>query len=205
MSPTMMIRPQITAASIRRFGTSGVTTMSRRSNSITATAATATAKPSTLQALRNRNFAMGLGGGFLLAGLHSATGSSNDFYDYRFKSKKDPDDLASFYGGEELMELFCIFPIVGQIMMRNGRFDDTGNFITTGFPGQLKANMVFSDEVNEDTGVTDWFNKRERFRDTLFGYTCWDMVINFGFRTLEDGTRECYHYGQYQTRARRNI
>jgi len=171
--------------------------MYRRLNSITATADTATAKPSTLQALRNRNFAMGLGGGCLLAGLHSATGSSNDFYDYRFKSKKDPDDLASFYGGEELMELFCIFPIVGQIMMRNGRFDDTGNFVTTGFPGQLKANMVFSDEVNEDTGMTDWFNKRERFRDTLFGYTCWDMVINFGFRTLEDGTRECYHYGEY--------
>lgn len=142
-------------------------------------------------------FAAGLGGGLVLAGLHSATGSANDFYDYRFKSPKNPDDLASFYGGEELMELFCIFPIVGQIMMRNARFDDTGNVITTGFPGQMKVSMVFSDEENESTGETDWFNKRERFRNTLFGYTCWDMVLNFGFRTLEDGTRECYHFGEY--------
>jgi len=94
--------------------------MSRRSNSITATAATATAKPSTLQALRNRNFAMGLGGGFLLAGLHSATGSSNDFYDYRFKSKKDPDDLASFYGGEELM--VCHLSMVFIILAIWGSF-----------------------------------------------------------------------------------
>jgi len=59
------------------------------------------------------------------------------------------------------------------------------------------VDMVFSDETNEATGMTDWFNKRERFKDTLFGYTCWDMVINYGFRTLEDGTYECYHVGEY--------
>lgn len=31
----------------------------------------------------------------------------------------------------------------------------------------------------------------------MFGYTLWDMVINFGFQTKEDGTRECYHAGEY--------
>jgi len=105
--------------------------------------------------------------------------------------------LCLFYPSQNTKELFCIFPIVGQIMMRNGRFDETGNFTTTGFPGQMKVSMVFSDEANEVTEETNWFNKRERFRDTLFGYTCWEMVLNFGFRTLEDGTRECYHFGEY--------
>ena len=80
--------------------------------------------------------------------------------------------------------------------MRYAHFDETGNVITAGFPGQMKVSMVFSDETNDETGATDWFNKRERFRNTLFGYTCWDMVLNFGFRTLEDGTRECYHFGE---------
>jgi len=145
----------------------------------------------------NAKILLGLGGGFALAGLHSATGSANDFYDYRFKSPQDPDDLASFYGGEELMELFCIFPFVGQIMMRNAQFDDTGNISTTGFPGTMHVSMVFSDEANDATGQTDWFNKRELFRNTLFGYTLWDMVLNFGFRTLEDGTKECYHFGEF--------
>ena len=78
---------------------------------------TTTAAPPTQQqnrflyaSYRNPNFALGVGGGLLLAGLHSATGSANDFYDYRFKSHKDPDDLASFYGGEELMvRAFCFF------------------------------------------------------------------------------------------------
>lgn len=189
-------------------GSAGVVTKTamRRPTSTAAAASSSSSAPAasplarireTLSGMGNKNFAMGLGGGLVLASLHSMTGSANDFYDYRFKSPKNPDDLASFYGGEELMELFCVFPIVGEIMMRMGRFDDTGNVLTQGFPGTMKVSMVFSDDENEETGQTDWFNKRERFQNTLFGYTMWDMVLNFGFRTLEDGTKECYHFGEY--------
>lgn len=146
---------------------------------------------------KNQNLALGILGGVGLAGLHSATGSSNDFYEYRFKTEKSADDLASFFGGEEFMELFCIFPLVGVLMMRMGYFDDEGNVITQGVPGTLKVSMVFSDEPNDNTGETDWFNKRERFRNICLGHDCWDMVTNFGFRTLEDGSREVYLAGEY--------
>ena len=129
--------------------------------------------------------------------LHSATGSQADFFDYRFTTEKSPEDLATFYGGEEFMELFCVFPLVGQLMMRDGRFDDQGNVLTTGLPGTLRVSIVFSDDVDEDTGDTTWFNKRERFRNLCWGWTCWDMVQNFGFRTTEDGKTEVYHYGEY--------
>lgn len=95
------------------------------------------------------------------------------------------------------MELFCILPVVGQIMMRRGYFDEDGNIITQGIPGTLKVSMVFSSEEDNETGETEWFNKRERFRDLCFGYTCWDMVLNFGFRTTENGEIECYHTGEY--------
>lgn len=54
------------------------------------------------------------------------------------------------------MELYCVFPIVGQIMMRSATFDDTGGIKTQGFPGTMEVNMVFSDEANEETGETDW-------------------------------------------------
>ena len=58
--------------------------------------------------------------------------------------------------------------------------------------------MVFSDKVNKVTEETGrWFNKRERFWDTLFGYACWEMVLNFGFCMLEDRTQECYHFNEY--------
>lgn len=175
----------------RRLGASGI--VPRRQLSTVATKI----PPSHVS---NKNLAFGVLGGLVVAGLHSATGSQNDFFDYRFQTTKPTEELASFYGGEELMELFCVFPFVGQLMMRNGTFDEDGNVITTGIPGTLKVSMVFSEDENnkdDDTGKVDWFNKRERFRNTLFGWTCWDMVMNFGFRTLEDGRVEVYHYGEY--------
>lgn len=140
---------------------------------------------------------LGVAGGLVLAGLHSATGSQNDFFDYRFIANKSQDDLATFYGGEEFMELFCIFPFVGSLMMRNGSFDEKGNVLTQGFPGTLKVSMVFSEDKDEQTGEIEWFNKRERFRNIFMGWTMWDMVINFGFRTRDDGKVEVYHHGEY--------
>merc|ERR1712241_378885 len=100
-------------------------------------------------------------------------GSSSDFYEYRFILKRniDPDDLASFYGSEEFMEIFCILPIVGQIMMRGGYFDDDGVVHTMGVPGELLVSMAFTDEMN-DEGRTSWFNKRERFKDVFWVLRC---------------------------------
>ena len=185
IAPTPLITSPPTAA--KRFFTSSDAVLTKPlSSSSTAT-----------NTERRKNVALGVLGGIFLAGLHSATGSQNDFFDYRFTAEKSPEDLATFYGGEDFMELFCVFPFVGQLMMRNGYFDEKGNVITTGIPGTLRVSMVFSDDTKEETGEIEWFNKRERFRNVCLGWTCWDMVINFGFRTREDGSIEVYHYGEY--------
>ena len=47
------------------------------------------------------------------------------------------------------------------------------------------------------TFVYGRFNKRERFKDVFMGFKMWDMVTNFGFRTLPDGRCEVYHRGEY--------
>merc|ERR1712071_635373 len=109
----------------------------------------------------------------------------------------DPDDLASFYGSEEFMEIFCMVPIVGAIMMRGGYFDDDGVVHTYGFPGELLVSMAFTDETNSETEQVDWFNKRERFKNVFLGYKMWDQVSNFGFHTLPNGRIEVYHHGEY--------
>jgi len=128
-------------------------------------------------------------------------GSSDNFYEYHFITDKDPDDLADFYGSEDFMELFCVFPLMGQIMMRGGTFDDEGNVHSAGLPGELVVSMVFSDEASEegdeDPDGFQWFNKRERFEDKLFGITMWDMIQNFGFHQMPDGRCVVYHYGEY--------
>lgn len=126
-------------------------------------------------------------------------GYNENFYDYRFITTKDPDDLMAFYGGEEFMELFCVIPLMGTLIMRGGYFDDEGTVHTTGLTGkEMLVSMVFSEEEDERDGKTAWFNKRERFREIgFFGGTNWDMVQNFGFHRLPGGKCEVYHQGEY--------
>lgn len=143
------------------------------------------------------NLKLALGAILILQVTSGSTAESKPFYDYRFITKKDPDDVASFYGGEELMELFCVLPWMTHIMLRGAVFDDEGNVDAVGFPGRMKIQMVFSDEYDEEAEQTSWFNKRERFKDTLFGITMWDMVINYGFTRLPDGRFEVYHQAEY--------
>jgi len=145
----------------------------------------------------NNNFRRWLlGGGFLGTGVAAAAmgeTEETDFYEYRYITTQNPDDLAGFYGSEQFMELFCVMPFMGTLMMRGGHFDDEGTVHTTGFPGEMLVNMVFSDETSD--GKIKWFNKRERFRSVFKGYTAWDMVCNFGFEDLGDGRVMVYHHG----------
>jgi hypothetical protein len=90
-----------------------------------------------------------------------------------------------------------VFPLSGQIMMRNTQFDDMGYITTMGFLSQMHVVMVFSGETHSVTDQTDWFKKHEHLRNTFMGFTWWDMVLGFGFCTNEDGCWECYHAGEY--------
>jgi hypothetical protein len=148
-------------------------------------------------------------GGLALAGIAAQhyLGNADDFFEYKFKTTKKPEDLCDFYGTEAFMDLFCVFPFMAQFMMRGGEFDEEGNIHTWGLtgPGALEVSIQF-DEREEDTtgdGQPDtiaWFNKRERFHDvSLFfgGFTLWEMTQNFGYNRLDDGTCEVYHHGEH--------
>merc|ERR1712194_286845 len=114
----------------------------------------------------------------------------------------DPDNVADFYGSENFMDLYCILPFMGSLMMRGSYFDDEGTVHSQGLPfGELLVSMVFSDSSDDEDGNENgqWFNKRERFKNECFGgrFTMWDMITNFGFETLPDGRVMVYHHGEY--------
>jgi len=131
-------------------------------------------------------------------------GSEEHFYDHRFVTEADPNALAEFYGNEDFMEIFCVFPFMVDFMMRSGYFDDNGHVHTFGLPpiiSNMVVSMQFDEREEEDESGeanTVCFNKKERFKctDALFGNTLWEMVQNFGYATREDGKIEVYHYGQ---------
>jgi len=134
--------------------------------------------------------------------VHLIWGNEDNFYDKRFILECDPDDLADFYGSENFMDLYCILPFMGTLMMRGSYFDDEGTVHSQGLPfGELLVSMVFSDSDEDGDGTEPgkWFNKRERFKNECFGgkFTMWDMITNFGFETLADGRVMVYHHGEY--------
>lgn len=130
--------------------------------------------------------------------LQFLLGSQEDFFDYRFLTKADPDALADFYGTEDFMQMYCVFPFMEQLMMRGSHFDDDGVVHTYGISGNMLVAMEFADDEDED-GNTTFFNKRERFTDKApWGVgQWWDMVQNFGFNKRPDGTCEVYHHGEF--------
>lgn len=144
------------------------------------------------------------GGVFMgVVGLHGCFGHAYDIYDQRFTCTPDvdPSDLQDLYGSEDFMEIFSVLPIVVELMMRGGSFDDAGVVHTFGLggPGALEVAMEFTEEEDEDGDLVH-FNKYETFEDVLTlpfigGITLWKMTANFGFNTLEDGSREVYHKG----------
>jgi hypothetical protein len=147
--------------------------------------------------------AVGLG----LVAAQTYFGESEDIFDHKFQTKADPQDLADFYGTEDFMEVFCIFPFVVKLMMRGAEFDDEGNIHAFGLSGRggLLISIDFDEKEADTTGNGEpdtlvWFNKREHFYEAapsfLGGFTLWDLTQNFGFHRLDDGTCEVYHHGE---------
>ena len=161
---------------------------------------------SKMSANTKRNLALGLG---LTGALQYQYGTADNFFEHKFQTKNaHPDDLADFYGTEDIMEIFCVLPFMMNLMMRQATFDDDGNIHAWGLmgPGELEVSVIFTDESDDDDDDGEnkslpWFNKRETFKDVapsfLGGFTLWEMTINFGYRQIdEDGTCEITHNGE---------
>ncbi|CAJ1956773.1 unnamed protein product [Cylindrotheca closterium] len=146
--------------------------------------------------------------GLGMGALQYTFGEADNFFEHKFVTRKKPEDLADFYGTEDFMELFCVFPFMVHFMMRNAEFGDDGTIHSFGLmgPGGMEISIEF-DEAEIDTtgdGETDtmsWFNKRESFQDFapsfLGGFKLWSMTQNFGYHWRTDGTCEVYHQGEH--------
>jgi len=146
--------------------------------------------------------------GLTLCGVAQySLGEGTDIFEHRFTTSKHPDDLSDFYGTEDFMEIFSVFPFMVNLMMRGAEFDDEGTIHTRGLlgSGELEVSVDFDEEQIDTTGdgepdTVAWFNKREHFEDTsqlLGGLKLWEMTQNFGYHRRDNGTCEVYHHGEY--------
>jgi len=156
-----------------------------------------------------RLFQIGAFGLTMMAGQYTL-GSASNFFDEKFVVQgKSSEDLADFYGTEDFMEIFCVFPFMVDLMIRGAEFDDDGTIHAWGLlgPGELEVSVLFEEREDESTdgdGEPDtlvWFNKKESFCDHaptwLGGFKLWEMTQNFGYRRYEDGTVVVSHQGEH--------
>ena len=128
-----------------------------------------------------------------------------NLYERTYVTDAKTANLEAFYGEDKLMEIFCIFPPVVKVLMQSGYWDDDGNYHTYGIPfGTMTASIDFAEKEEDikrqaggDGECVNAYEKKERFRDTVWGYTLWDQITYFGFRRLPDGRYECYQKGVY--------
>ena len=192
-----------TIARRRQFTTSSVPpSIKRRLTKSSTTSTNAATRPTSrkLAQFGTLGVALGVGQYYL--------GNANDFFEHKFITTKNPQDLADFYGTEDFMDIFCVFPFISHFMMRCAEFDDNGTIHAFGLlgPGELEVSIDFDEKEIDTNGdgnldTIAWFNKKEHFHDIapamLGDFTLWEMTQNFGYHYHEeDGTCEVYHHGE---------
>jgi hypothetical protein len=160
-----------------------------------------------LNTAHNRLVQVGAFGLAMAAGQYSL-GSATNFFDEKFVVQdKSSEDLADFYGTEDFMDIFCVFPFMVDFMMRGAEFDDDGTIHAWGLlgPGELQVSILFEEREVDTNGDGEpdtlvWFNKKETFSDRapswLGGFMLWEMTQNFGYHRYEDGTCVVSHQGE---------
>ena len=90
---------------------------------------------------------LGLGG--LTCGIQQFYGTEKKFFEYKFETKASPEDLEDFYGNEDFMQIYCVFPFMQKIMMRGSSFDNDGICHTWGLAGHMEIFMDFEEGEGE--------------------------------------------------------
>jgi len=143
-------------------------------------------------------------------------GSSDNFFEGRFTTKKDPDDLAEFYQAEDLLKIIAVIPLFFNLFMNKVDPDtemptedsmllsvEETHFRVRLFGMEVSFEIIqHEEEIDGETKPTS-FMRHERFIDWVpiladFGYKqlLWDQTWMFGFDRKEDGSIEVYHRGE---------
>lgn len=155
-----------------------------------------------------------LAGGYATwVALQDHYGTADNFFEGKFVSNKDPEDIAEFYQAEDLLRIIAIHPIFFDLFMNkvetdvNAPTEETAllSLDETRFRVKLLG-MEVSFEIIEQEEEVDGesrivsFIRHERFIDWFplladlgVKVLLWDQTWKYGFETLPDGSIEVYH------------
>lgn len=143
-------------------------------------------------------------------------GSEDNFFEGRFKTTKDLDDLAEFYQAEDLLRIIAVFPFLFNLFMNKVVADtetpseesallspEETHFRVSMVGMEVSFEIIQHEEEIDGESKPTSFMRHERFIDWVpvladFGYktVLWDQTWVYGFDRQEDGTVEVYHRGE---------
>jgi hypothetical protein len=141
-------------------------------------------------------------------------GTSDDIFEGKFITKKDPEALSEFYQAEDLLKIIAVHPLFFNFVINKvlpdgeAPTEDTAllslgeTHFSMKFLGMEVSFEIIEREEETADGETTLaaFCRHERFidwapllADVGIKILLWDQTWNFGFNRLEDGSYEVFH------------
>jgi len=126
--------------------------------------------------------------------------SGEDFFEHRFVTNKQPDDIVDFYSTEDFLQILGIFKIAIHFVLAGVEWDlDKENTMKVHNAMEISFELQEREEETEDgETVVAWFQKKERFKNFIpfTPFLMWDQTQCYGYNRREDGTCEVFHRGE---------
>jgi len=125
--------------------------------------------------------------------------TGEDFFEHKFITKKDADDVVDFYSTEDFLQILGIFPMAIHFVLAGVEWD-TSKENTMNVYNAMEISFVIEErEEDLDNGekAVVWFQKKERFKNFIpfTPFLMWDQTQCYGYNRKEDGSLEIFHKG----------
>jgi len=126
--------------------------------------------------------------------------TGEDFFEHKFVTKKNPDDIVDFYSTEDFLQILGVFPIAISFVLAGVEWD-TERENTMSVHNAMEISFTLEEREEETADgekVVAFFQKRERFKNYVpfTKFLMWDQVQCYGYNRREDGTCEVFHRGE---------
>lgn len=135
--------------------------------------------------------------GFVV-GMPVLTGE--EFFEHKFLTKKNPDDVVDFYSTEDFLQILGVFPIAIHFVLAGVEWDvERENTMQVHNCMEISFELTEREEETESgETVVAFFQKEERFKNYIpfTSILMWDQTQQYGYERREDGTLEMFHRGK---------
>lgn len=126
--------------------------------------------------------------------------AGEDFFEHKFITDKNPDDIVDFYSTEDFLQILGVFPFAIHFVLAGVEWDlDKENTMKVYDSMEISFTLEEREEETPDgEKVVAFFQKKERFKNffPLTPFLMWDQTQCYGYNRREDGTCEVFHRGQ---------